>query len=409
MSGPAAPAPPGGAPAPGPSPSPAPALPDEDMLRALVCGMLSQDPEHLRSTVAAFYAPGAVLYHYLTRAATALDIYRVSYAASFTSRPVVRDIIIDSRLRNPFPGAAPHRHALGAQVLGVTTGPGAAAMKDPDSFLHNKEGAGGQAEGKQGREAAEPPAPPPGCTSACVWLDQHVTPKRWWLPVPFLPLPEGVIPTLVLLKFRPDPETGRPLVYEQYDHISLYAFTWSFGGVSRWLFDAVMAPAVMWWMGAVAWALDFGEECGRFAGDQVFTIFKSRAEGRSGGGEGAAAWGTPVGGGAGQGVASPAPTACPAEAGACPPGAGGGSGGACGQPLRGRHGEVRWQELPGEVNHTATGYGLEGTAMDGSDMAAPLPAIAAAVEGAVTPGGGGGSGGASSGHNVKPLPPIALR
>jgi hypothetical protein len=34
-------------------------------------------------------------------------------------------------------------------------------------------------------------------------------------------------------------------VYEQYDHISLYAWLWSWGPLARGLFDSVVAPAVM--------------------------------------------------------------------------------------------------------------------------------------------------------------------
>jgi hypothetical protein len=206
-----------------------------------------QDPDNLRTTVAKFYAPGAVLYHYLTRASSAEDLYRVyrcgaaagepaslssvalslarhsqgsslrSYVSSFISRPVLRDIIIDTRVRNPQPrhvdaallryssspslapprapspapgpplahhlqplitspannmypslspapsrsSVEPHRHALAA-AEGLRTGPAPPGPRpDPASV----------------------PPPPPGSCAAVVWLDQHVTVKL----VPGLP------------------------------------------------------------------------------------------------------------------------------------------------------------------------------------------------------------------------------
>lgn len=45
---------------------------------------------------------------------------------------------------------------------------------------------------------------------AFVWVDQHIRPR--WGPMGWLV--KGVVPTLVLLKFRASP-SGQPLIYEQ--------------------------------------------------------------------------------------------------------------------------------------------------------------------------------------------------
>ncbi|GLC36397.1 hypothetical protein PLESTB_000766100 [Pleodorina starrii] len=307
---------------------------DEELIRSLVCGMLSQDPSQLRATVARHYAPGAVLYHYLTRAATAVDMYRVyrSYNFGFRSRPVIRDIIIDTQPRNLHQGAAA---AATSQQTAILTGPGKQAAA---------------AAGAAGAAAAAAPPPPEGCVSAAVWLDQHVTPKGWPLP-----LPAAVVPTIVLLKFRPCPETGRPLVYEQYDHVSLYGFIWSFGAPSLWLFEHVLAPAVMYGMGAVAYGLDFAEESWRFVRQQIFNLPPP-----DGGADGGAACA-----GGGSGAACGYPRGIKAG--------GGGGGGDGGGGIFGRR-AAEWaaaKELPGVINHAATGYGLAGERLDGGDLLLP--------------------------------------
>lgn len=261
--------------------------------------------------------------------ATATDIYRVyrTYTASFRSRPVIRDILIDTQLRNPHAPTAANRHQLAAATgVGIVTGPGSHASKaDP----------------------AAPPPPPVGSCSAMVWLDQHVTPKL--LPLPYV---EAIVPTIVLLKFRPCPETGRPLVYEQYDHVSLYGFTWSFGPLTRYLFDCVMAPAVMYGMGVQAYCLDVLEETWRFVRQQVL--------------------GEPYGAGVGQGgeggTCGGGDTSSSSSSSTCPAGAGGGSGAGCGLPrgvkttpgapgggLEVTSGRKLRNDLPGEVDHAKTG------------------------------------------------------
>ncbi len=259
--------------------------------------------------------------------ATATDIYRVyrTYTASFRSRPVVRDILIDTQLRNPHAPTAANRHQLAAATgVGIVTGPGSHASK-----------------------AAPPPPPPAGSCSAMVWLDQHVTPKL--VPLPYV---EAIVPTIVLLKFRPCPETGRPLVYEQYDHVSLYAFTWSFGPLTRLLFDRVMAPTVMYGMGVQAYCLDVLEETWRFVRQQVL--------------------GEPYGAGAGQGgeggTCGGGEACSSSSSSSCPVGAGGGSGAGCGLPrgvkatpgapgggLEVTSGRKLRDDLPGEVDHSKTG------------------------------------------------------
>ncbi|KXZ49703.1 hypothetical protein GPECTOR_20g560 [Gonium pectorale] len=337
------------------------------------------DPKHLRATVARYYAPGATLYHYLTRAATAVDMYRVyrSYAASFVSRPVIRDIIIDARLRNPQPGSAPHRHALAAGV-GAAGGVGA-VVTGPGRELQKQNAAAAA--------AAPPPPPPEGACAAAVWLDQHIEPKIW--PLPF---PAAIVPTIVLLKFRPCPETGKPLVYEQYDHISLYGFLWSFGPPARWVFEHVVAPTVMYGMSLTAYALDFGEETWRFVRQQILNW------GQDEGAFGAAA-ATSCGGDCGEPQRAKQGGADPLS----------GLAGFAGLGSSGSHGgggkagfRLRPNELPGEIDHSATGYGLVGRQLDGTDLrshAAPgAAAAAAAVEG--RPGGGA---------NARPLPPVPLR
>ncbi|PNW79227.1 hypothetical protein CHLRE_09g406900v5 [Chlamydomonas reinhardtii] len=328
-------------PSPHPHPHPAPPeahqpLLDEELLRGLVCGMLSQDPDVLRTTVSRHYAPGAVLYHYLLAAHTAEDVYRVyrSYAANIP----------------------PHRM------------PHAAARR----------------------------------RRCCMQLPF----TSWPLLGPLLP--EAVVPTLVIIKTRPDPHTGRPLVYEQYDHVSLYAFVWSFGQPALALFERVFKPAVMYVMGAHAWALDALEEVGRFArlqlgGQQALQLLQPllpASWGKSGSGRGCSS--SYSGSGSGRTAAAAAvPPAC-GEPVLLPPahpaagqrqeeqgaGEGGrqGHGGVVGRVVAPAVAAVRAaRELPGEIDHSATDFGLRGRQLDGTNTlplassSAQAAAVAAAA------------------------------
>ncbi|KXZ49704.1 hypothetical protein GPECTOR_20g561 [Gonium pectorale] len=172
--------------------------------------MFSQDPGRIRSAVLSHFAPDAVLVHTLARAHGRGAIYRLyrAYGAAFVVRPVVREIVIDPRPR--------------------------AMRKEP-----------------AGEAARGPQPPPPDSATAVVWVDQHVSLKA----APFIPA--GVYATTIFLKFRPCPETGLPLVYEQYDHISRESYILSLGPVARWLQEDVVQPAGSFAAGLLADSVDW--------------------------------------------------------------------------------------------------------------------------------------------------------
>ncbi|EFJ48364.1 hypothetical protein VOLCADRAFT_90967 [Volvox carteri f. nagariensis] len=156
----------------------------DEFLLGLVSGLFSQDSDRIRRTVRHHYSPDAVLVHTLARAESSADVYRLyrAYTATCIVRPVVREIAIDLRPRTP-----------------------------------RSEPAGDVVSGSP---------PPSGAGCAVLWVDHHVRIRA----LPYLSA--GIYPTMTVLKFKPCPKTGRPLVYEQYDHISRDAYIMSLGGVA---------------------------------------------------------------------------------------------------------------------------------------------------------------------------------
>ncbi|GLC36395.1 hypothetical protein PLESTM_000439000 [Pleodorina starrii] len=69
----------------------------------------------------------------------------------------------------------------------------------------------------------------------------------------------GVYPTVSFFKFKPCPKTGRPLVYEQYEHVSRDSYIVSLGAIAGWVHHQMLQPMGRFTAGLVADTLDWAE------------------------------------------------------------------------------------------------------------------------------------------------------